>query len=68
MIGRKNGQVLFGDAKNWIQTNCMSVPVPRRWELTVNTQILYTWIVELGDGSYAIDRPNYTERLFIVDK
>jgi hypothetical protein len=58
------GEIYFGEAKAWIQNNCTNVPTPRRWELTINTQILYRWIVELGGGEYIVDRPNYSERLW----
>jgi hypothetical protein len=59
-----NGEIYFGEAKEWIHKNCTDVPTPRKWEITENIQILYRWVVELGDGEYAIDRPNYSERLF----
>jgi hypothetical protein len=61
----KNGEIYFGTAKEWIHKNCADVPLPRRWEITENIQILYRWIVELGNGDYEVDRPNYSERLFI---
>jgi len=57
-------EVYFGRAKDWIQKNCSDAPIPRKWEITSNIQILYRWIVELGDGNYLVDRPNYSERLF----
>lgn len=59
------GEIYFGSAKEWIHTNCTDVPTPRRWEITENIQILYKWIVKLGKGKYLVDRPNYSERLFI---
>lgn len=58
------GEIYFGTAKEWIHRNCADVPIPRRWEITENIQILYRWIVDLGNGKYEIDRPNYSERLF----
>lgn len=61
-----NGEVYFGAAKEWIHKNCTDVPTPRKWEITENIQILYRWIVELGNGKFAIDRPNYSERLYEV--
>jgi hypothetical protein len=61
-----NGEIYFGSAKEWIHKNCTDVPTPRKWEITENIQILYRWIVELGHGKYAIDRKNYSERLFII--
>jgi len=60
------GEIYFGRAKDWIQKNCTDVPTPRKWEITINIQILYRWIIYLGQGIYSIDRPNYSERLFIV--
>jgi hypothetical protein len=57
------GEIYFGSAKEWIHRNCADVPTPRKWEITENIQILYKWIVKLGEGKYYIDRPNYSERL-----
>lgn len=54
----------FGRVKEWIQTNCRDVPVPSRRDLTGNVQVLYKWIVDLSDGAYRIDRPNYSERIY----
>lgn len=58
--------VYFGRAKEWIHKNCSDVPTPRRWEITENIQILYRWIVALGEGTYQVDRPSYSERLYKV--
>lgn len=59
-------EIYFGLAKDWIHRNCADVPTPRKWEITENIQILYRWIVKLGNGKYNIDRPNHSERLRIV--
>ena len=56
----------FGEVKAFIHNNCSNVPLPRRWEITENIQILYRWIVKLGNGKYGIDTPNHSERLFKV--
>jgi hypothetical protein len=61
------GEIYFGTAKDWIHKNCTDVPTPRKWEITTNIQILYKWIVKLGNGKYTVDRPNYSERLSIVE-
>lgn len=63
----KLGEIYFGSAKEWIYQNCSDSPTPRKWEITSNIQILYSWIVSLSDGVYEIDRPNYSERLFKVN-
>lgn len=60
------GEIYFGAAKEWIHKNCKDVPLPRKWEITENIQILYRWIIALGDGKYSVNRPNYSERLFIT--
>lgn len=60
------GEIFFGTAKDWIHKNCTDVPTPRKWEITENIQILYKWIVKLGNGKYEVDRPNYSERLFTL--
>lgn len=62
----EQGEIYFGRAKDWIQKNCSDSPTPRKWEITNNIQILFRWIVELGDGLYTVDRPNYSERLKIT--
>lgn len=59
--------VFFGETKAWIQSTCVDVPVPSRRDLTGNVQVLYRWIVDLGEGRYAVDSPNYSERLFVVN-
>ncbi|WP_141655404.1 hypothetical protein [Roseivirga seohaensis] len=61
-----SNEIYFGTAKEWIHKNCTDSPTPRKWEITENIQILYRWIVKLGSGKYAVDRPNYSERLFKV--
>ena len=64
---QSTNEIYFGKAKIWIQANCANVPLPRRWEITENIQILYRWFVELGNGKYAIDVPGaHSERLRIV--
>ncbi len=62
----EKGELYFGEAKAWIQNNCSDVPTPRKWEITSNIQILYRWIERLGDGKYGVDRPNYSERLYLI--
>lgn len=61
------GEIYFGSAKDWIHKNCSDVPTPRKWEITENIQILYRWIVKLGNGKYLVDRPNYSERLRLIN-
>jgi hypothetical protein len=59
-----SGEIYFGEAKEWIVNNCCSVPTPRKWEITSNVQILYRWVVDLGDGKYQVDIPGQrSERL-----
>jgi hypothetical protein len=63
----EEGFIFFGSAKDWIHKNCADVPTPRKWEITENIQILYRWIVELGEGKYEVDVPGArSERLRIV--
>ncbi len=63
------GEIYFGTAKDWIHKNCTDVPTPRKWEITENIQILYKWIVKLGNGKYRVDVPGaYSERLSIVSE
>jgi len=58
-----NPEAYFGRVKEWVQKNCTTVPLPRRWELTENVQILYDWFVKLGDGKYVVDAPNHSQRI-----
>jgi len=61
-----NNEIYFGKAKKWIHDNCANVPLPRRWEITENIQVLYKWFVELGDGRFVVDVPGQrSERLRI---
>jgi hypothetical protein len=61
-------EIYFGKAKEWIHNNCSNVPLPRKWEITENIQILYKWFVELGDGMFIVDVPGaYSERLSIIN-
>jgi hypothetical protein len=61
------GEIYFGAAKDWIHKNCTDVPTPRKWEITENIQILYKWIVKLGNGKYKVDVPgSHSERLCLV--
>jgi len=64
---KKDGYIYFGRVKLWIQNNCLDVPVPNRRELTENTQVLYKWIEELGEGKYEVDRPNHSQRIKIIN-
>jgi len=56
-IDRNIDGLFFGRVKIWFQDNTTTVPIPRRWELTTNTQILYRWITELSNGKYVVDVP-----------
>ena len=63
----ENNEIYFGRAKQWIHENCVDVPLPRRWELTDNVQVLYSWFVELGNGNFEVDIPGArSERLRFV--
>jgi hypothetical protein len=65
----ENGEMFFGEVKMFIHHNCCDVPLPRRWEITENIQILYRWFVTLGNGKYKVDVPNsYSQRLSIVNQ
>jgi hypothetical protein len=54
----------FGQVKEWIQKNCHDVPVSSRRDLTGNIQVLFKWIVELSEGRYLSDKPNYSQRIY----
>ncbi len=60
----ERGEIYFGEAKAWVHANCSNVPLPRRWEITENIQVLFQWIIKL-DTRYNTDRPIYSERLYL---
>ena len=62
---RTHREMYFGQVSEWIHHNCTDVPTPRRFEIKDQTQILYSWIEELGNGRYIIDRPNHSQRIRI---
>ncbi|WP_299708413.1 hypothetical protein [uncultured Pontibacter sp.] len=62
------GELRFGAVKEWIQKSCEDVPIPRRWEITENIQILYRWITTLGEGNFRIYQPNHSQVLQFVSK
>ncbi len=47
----------FGSVRKWFSENTTTVPSPRPFELTKNTQILYTWIKYLSNGKYSVSIP-----------
>jgi hypothetical protein len=53
------GSLPFGGIKAWLQTNCTDRPVPYRWELTRNTQILYAWLAYCYE-EITWDRPRHS--------
>lgn len=61
-----NKELRFGSVRAWIQQNCADAPTPRRWEITENIQILYKWVVALGNGRYKVYQPNHTQILQVV--
>ena len=59
----------WGAVRRWVRDHCKDVPLPRLWDLTENTQILYRWFVELGDGEYEVDVPGArSERITKIKK
>ena len=49
----------FGQVKAWLHNTCTDQPTPYRWELTTNTQYLYTWLDYFFD-EITWDRPNHS--------
>ena len=41
-----SGSLRFGAANEWIHSNCEDSPLPYRWEIKENTNILYNWLAE----------------------
>ncbi|MBM9606733.1 phospholipase D family protein [Desulfopila inferna] len=55
----------FGESKAWLQNICEDLPKPFRKQLTGHVRILFDWVKGLSDGVYEIDRPNYSEYLYV---
>ena len=68
-VENQDGGVHFGFVRRWLALNCTDVPLPRAWDVTRNVQILYRWIVDLGDGKYEVQIPGkHSERLSRVGR
>ena len=57
------GEMYFGAVKAWVHQTCTDDPVPYRKEITGYVQSLFSWMVELNPTIYAVDRPNYSQRI-----
>ena len=42
-----SGPIYFGEAKEWVQNNCVNVPTPHRKDLTELIHNLFYWFVDL---------------------
>lgn len=51
----------FGEVRAWAQQVCTDVPVPTRRSLSDNVNVLYDWLVILGEKQFVTYRPNHTE-------
>ncbi|MFE4105847.1 phospholipase D-like domain-containing protein [Almyronema epifaneia] len=51
----------FGEIRAWVQRVCTDVPVPTRRSLSDNVNVLYDWLVILGEEQFITYRPNHTE-------
>jgi hypothetical protein len=49
--------IRFGSVKEWVQNNCLDVPVPYRKDLTVMVQNLFEWFIELNPKIYSVRVP-----------
>jgi hypothetical protein len=65
---KTTGELYFGEVKSWIHHNCSDSPLPRKWEITENIQILFQWLQELDMDEFCCDRPNYSQRVRYVAK
>ena len=43
---KASGSLRFGAANEWIHSHCEDSPLPYRWEIKENTNILYNWLAE----------------------
>ena len=44
LLIQKHGSARFGLVNEWIHINCSDVPLPYRWGIKANTEILYNWL------------------------
>jgi hypothetical protein len=56
----------FGEVKRWIRCECDDADTLTNAELIQKVQSLFNWIVELGDGRFRVQRPNFSECLIRV--
>jgi hypothetical protein len=47
----------FGAVRRWFSENTTTAPAPRPFDLTINVQILYTWIEFITSGKYSVTVP-----------
>tara|TARA_B100001564_G_scaffold156874_1_gene131773 strand:- start:958 stop:1959 length:1002 start_codon:yes stop_codon:yes gene_type:complete len=59
----EDGEMYFGAVKAWVHHTCTDDPVPYRKEITGYVQSLFAWLVELNPTTYAVDRPNHSQRI-----
>jgi len=57
----RNGEIReglsFGAVRRWFSENTTTAPAPRPFDLTINVQILYTWIEFITSGKYSVTVP-----------
>ena len=51
------GPIFFGEAKEWVQNNCVNVPSPHRKELTELVHNLFSWFTVLEPKHFQITVP-----------
>lgn len=59
--------MFFGEMKEFLQAINDSDPKPTRRALTPITQNLYRWLTALKPDVFVVERPNYSERLFMTE-
>ena len=57
------GSLRFGAVADWLHQRCEDVPLPYRWEIKVNTRILYDWLEYFFWKSIG-DRPRHSQVIY----
>jgi len=62
---RHSGSLRFGAANEWIHSNCDDSPLPYRWEIKENTNILYNWLAEFFSPNVAWSIPGKHSQVIV---
>lgn len=64
---RNNNEIYFGELSAQLHGELLDDPVPRRGDVKILTANLINWVDQLGGDYIKIDRPNYSQRIYLVE-